>query len=226
MTHEENRATREPVGVFLMHRFPVVRAGLALLIQADRRLELVGETGTADETLKGLAAEMPKRNLVVVVGVDAETKEGAFTLIREIRDRFPAASVMACASKAEMSWVSRSLFAGADGFIDHIVRPDQFLQALCEAAAGRSVLVGPPSEWLGPLADSLERPSIDILLSTREQEVLRLAAEGGTARQIGESLGLAQRTITTHLGRIYGKLGVKSRVAALHAASEAGLLLS
>ena len=53
---------------------------------------------------------------------------------------------------------------------------------------------------------------------------MRVAAEGLTARQIGTRLGVRERTVTTHLARIYGKLGVGSRMAAIRQASRSGLV--
>ena len=61
-------------------------------------------------------------------------------------------------------------------------------------------------------------------LSESEREVLKVAAEGLTARQIGTRLGVRERTVTTHLARIYGKLGVGSRMAAIRQASRSGLV--
>jgi len=61
-------------------------------------------------------------------------------------------------------------------------------------------------------------------LTARELEVLTLAAEGLTAREMAERLGVSERTITTHLGRIYGKLGVGSRLAAVRLAVRSGLV--
>ena len=54
--------------------------------------------------------------------------------------------------------------------------------------------------------------------------MLSVASEGLTSRQIADRLGVRERTVTTHLSRIYGKLGVRSRVAALRAAATAGLI--
>ena len=58
----------------------------------------------------------------------------------------------------------------------------------------------------------------------RELEVLRVATEGLTARQIGHRLGVRERTVTTHLAHIYRKLGTGSRVAAITAAARSGLV--
>jgi ATP/maltotriose-dependent transcriptional regulator MalT len=61
------------------------------------------------------------------------------------------------------------------------------------------------------------------VVTEREREVLALAAQGFTARQIGNRLGVAERTVTTHLDHIYRKLGVSGRVAAITAGTQLGL---
>ena len=93
------------------------------------------------------------------------------------------------------------------------------------AAQGEVVLAGVPDSWVGRIADNVERNvSTEPVLTQREVEVLEVAAEGLTARQISHRLGVRERTVTTHLGRIYRKLGTSGRVAALAAASEFGML--
>jgi DNA-binding NarL/FixJ family response regulator len=87
------------------------------------------------------------------------------------------------------------------------------------------VLTGPPSEALGQVAAALmQRRQIESGLTRREREVLDLAAEGLTARAIGDRLGVRERTVTTHLTRIYQKLGVATRLGAVRAAARAGLV--
>jgi DNA-binding NarL/FixJ family response regulator len=87
------------------------------------------------------------------------------------------------------------------------------------------VLAGPPHELVGAIAEGLERRGETAThLTEREREVLTVAAEGLTAREIASRLGVHERTITTHLGRIYGKLGVGTRVAALRVAAHSGLV--
>jgi DNA-binding NarL/FixJ family response regulator len=100
-----------------------------------------------------------------------------------------------------------------------------FLQALRNAHQGEMVLAGPPVEVVGEIADGIERRrEVEVRLTAREREVLTVAAEGLTAKQIADRLGVRERTVTTHLGRIYGKLGVGSRLAAIRAAARSGLV--
>ena len=105
------------------------------------------------------------------------------------------------------------------------IDPVEFLQSLRRAADREMVLAGPASGSVGQIAEGLERRrEIDVRLTERERQVLSVAAEGLTAREIAGRLGVRERTITTHLARIYGKLGVGSRLAAIRIAARAGLV--
>lgn len=212
------------LGVVLVDPLPVVRAGLALLIDGRSDMDVVAEAGTVGETLEVLM-RLRRRSAVVLVGLGIDGEHDAFWLIRTIRERFPSFAVLACGAKADPIVISRALFVGADGFVDKNTDPVEFLEALRSAARGEMVLAGPPSEWVGAIADGLDRRrELERKLTERECQVLQVAAEGLTAREIAERLGVRERTVTTHLGRIYGKLGVGSRVAAVRAAAVSGLV--
>jgi DNA-binding NarL/FixJ family response regulator len=87
------------------------------------------------------------------------------------------------------------------------------------------VLEGLPPDWLVPLTKRIgRRRDGTAVLTGREREILTVAAEGLTARQIGSRLRVSERTVTTHLFRIYRKLGADNRVAAIAAAARSGLI--
>ena len=82
------------------------------------------------------------------------------------------------------------------------------------------VIAGPAADSVGTIAEGIERRrSQTFRLTRREREVLAVAAEGLTAREIADRLGVRERTVTTHLARIYGKLGAGNRLAALRLAA-------
>lgn len=212
------------MGVVLVDPLPVVRAGLGSLIADRSDLEVLAEAGTAEEALEAIG-RLRRMKVVVLVGLSLDGEKDAYWLIRTLRERFPALAVLACGARAEAMSISRALFMGADGFVDKNVDPAQFLESVRDALEGEMVLAGPPSEWVGAIAEGLERRhEIETRLTEREREVLTVAAEGLTAREIATRLGVRERTVTTHLGRIYGKLGVGSRVAAIRAAAGSGLV--
>lgn len=219
-----SRSLRRRLGVVLVDPLPVVRAGLALLIDERPDMDVVLEAGTADEALDGLD-RIRHRSIVVLIGLGLEGDRDAYWLMRAIRERHPGIAVIGCGARADAMSISRALFMGADGYVDKNADPLEFLQAMQDAAEGEMVLVGPPSEWVREIAQGLERRrEVETKLTERERQVLRVAAEGLTAREIGERLGVRERTVTTHLGRIYAKLGVGTRVAAVRVASVSGLV--
>jgi DNA-binding NarL/FixJ family response regulator len=212
------------LGVILVDPLPVVRAGIGLLIQDRPDLEVVAEAGTAEEALAAVA-RVRRGKVIVLVGMSLDGSHDSFWLIRTIREQFPAMTVLGCGARSDALVISRALFVGADGFVDKNIDPSEFLQALRRAAEGEMVLAGPPSEWVGAIAEGLDRRREgETRLTEREREVLNVAAEGLTAKEIAARLGVRERTVTTHLGRIYGKLGVGSRVAAIRAAADSGLV--
>ena len=102
----------------------------------------------------------------------------------------------------------------------NVERASNVLDALRRTARGSVVLEGVPKNWFGPIAASPIQPPEPTALTDREVEVLHAAAEGLTARQIGTRLGVSERTVTTHLSRIYKKLGASGRIAAITAAAD------
>ena len=215
-------AFRERRAVIVVDPLPVVRAGLSMLLGSRPVFEVVAGVGTAADALAALEG-VP--TACVLVGLGLEGPNDAYGLTETIRDRVPSATVIALGSRSDTRTISRALLSGAGAFVDKNVEPDEFLDSMDLAVAGEMVLAGPPSEWVGEIAGALDqgdRPNGP--LTFRERQVLSVASEGLTSRQIADRLGVRERTVTTHLSRIYGKLGVRSRVAALRAAATAGLI--
>ena len=220
----DDPAPRRRLGVVLVDPLPVVRAGLAKLIAEHPELEILVETGDADEAIEAIG-RLRRSRVVVLVGLGLNGFHDSFWLIRTLRERYPMHAVLGCGANADAVMVSRALFVGADGFVDKNVDPVEFLASLRKAADREMVLVGPPNGSLGDIVDGIEqRRQLDARLTEREREVLAVAAEGLTAREIADRLGVRERTITTHLGRIYGKLGVGNRLSAIRAAARSGLV--
>jgi DNA-binding NarL/FixJ family response regulator len=217
-------APRRKLGVVLVDPLPVVRAGLALLIDERPDMEVLAEAGSAVEGVD-LLSRVRRSRIVVLVGLGLEGDHDASWLIRTIRERFPTHALLAMGANADPTMVSRALFVGADGYVDKNCDPTEFLVAIRKVADREMVLQGPVASAVGAIADGIElRRDMDLRLTGREREVLAIAAEGLTARQIATRLGVRERTVTTHLARIYGKLGVGNRLAAVRMAARSGLV--
>ena len=213
------------LGVLIVEPVHVTRAGLSLLIRSREDMEVAAEAATGNEALQAARTLRHRGAMVVLVGLGIRGDHDAYWLIRSIREHCPSFAIVGCGASPSRIAVSRALFVGADGFMDQNSDPDEFLDGLRAAARGELVLTGLPEDYLGSLADAIDvQVDAGQSLTEREKEVLAVAAEGLTARQIGDRLGMRERTVTTHLGHIYWKLGVTGRVEALTAAARAGLV--
>lgn len=216
--------TKRCLGVVIIDALPVVRAGIALLVATSPDLEVLGQARSADEGLRAVSA-IRRSRVAVLVGLGLDGAHDAPWLIRAIRERHPAHVVLALGANADPTSISRALFVGADGYIDKRAEPEEFLTAITRAATNEMTIAGAEPGAIGFIAESLQRRrELDSRLTYREREVLTVAAEGLTAREIAARLGVRERTVTTHLGNIYGKLGVGSRLAAVRIATRSGLV--
>ena len=187
-------------------------------------MEILAEASDGLDGVDALA-RVRRSRVVVLVGLGLEGEHDASWLIRTVRERFPSHAILAMGANADPTMVSRALFVGADGYVDKNIDPGDFLGAIIKVADREMVLQGPVAAAVGQIADSIDlRRDLDVRLTGREREVLAVAAEGLTARQIATRLGVRERTVTTHLGRIYGKLGVGNRLSAIRMAARSGMV--
>jgi DNA-binding NarL/FixJ family response regulator len=212
------------LGVVVVDPFPVVRAGLTSTIGASAGLEVLAEASSADEAVT-VVGGVRRTRVVVLVAMGLAGERDSYWLIRTLRERYPGHAILGLGSNADPHVVSRALFVGADGFVDKNIELDEFLAAIKSAGSDEMVIAGPAAASVGKIAEGIERRrSVGLRLTKREREVLAVAAEGLTAKEIAERLGVRERTVTTHLARIYGKLGVGNRLAALRLAARSGLV--
>ena len=224
MSDADGRKIHFRQGVAVVEPFAVVRAGLVRIIDASPELEVVASAASAEEAIR-IVDRFPGRRLVILVGMGLPDEQDAYWLIRALRERSPQHVILGMGENADPNTVSRALFTGADGFVDKNVEVDEFLAAIADSGEDHVVIAGPAAASVGTIAEGIERRRAPTFkLTPREREVLLIASEGLTAREIADRLGVRERTVTTHLARIYGKLGVGNRLAALRLAARSGLV--
>ncbi|MFF4121658.1 response regulator transcription factor [Streptomyces sp. NPDC001714] len=195
----------------------VVRAGLRALLEGEPDLEVIAEAGSGEEAVR-LAVQM-KPDVVLMdlrfAGADIDGIEA----VRRLAVEAPAVPVLMLTSFSGRADVVRALEAGARGYALKAGPPEELFRAVRGAAAGAMALA---PEVVGELVGQVVRPDAD--LTEREVEVVRLAAEGLSNRAIAETLFLSEATVKTHLVRIYRKLKVENRAAAVTEAARRGLI--
>jgi DNA-binding NarL/FixJ family response regulator len=213
-----------PEHVLVLDPSPVIVEAISMFLDAQPDLEVTIRAESGEELLNRLKPTRG-RSTLALVAMELTGKQDVYSVIHALRERHPTVRIAAFGAVIDRMAISRALFVGADGFIDKRANPIQFLDGIRQILRGEMVLAGVPKDWLGPIANSIERhegPSTE--LTPRETEILRVAAEGLTAKEIALELGLAERTVTTHLANIYSKLQVGTRVAAVMKAANLGLI--
>jgi two-component system, NarL family, response regulator DevR len=200
-----------PVRVFLVDDHEVVRRGVAEVLEDDPGITVAGEAGSVAEALARVPAVRPD---VVVIDMRLPDGDGA-TLCRELRARVPALRCLILTSYSDQDALAAAIEAGASGFLLKQVRGPALVSALrTVAAGGRSfddVIAGVPRSRPAAAAAGSDRLG---LLTDQERSVLRLIGEGLTNRQIGERMGLAEKTVKNYTSHLLAKLGLERRTQA------------
>lgn len=201
------------IRVFLVDDHEVVRRGVAELLDAQGDLRVVGESGTAASTLPRIAATSPD-----VVLLDVRLPDGdGIELCRAIRSRFPRVRCLVFTAFDDDEATYAAVLAGAAGYVLKDVRGPSLVEAVRRVARGGSLLS--PSV-VARLVTALDRPSAperdadEPPLTRRERQLLRLISEGLTNRQIGERLGIREKTVKNYVSGLLAKLGMERRTQA------------
>jgi DNA-binding NarL/FixJ family response regulator len=189
--------------VLLVDDHPVMRAGLALMIEQAQELSFCGEAGTPAEALD-LAEKLTPD--LVVLDLMLGGRDGV-PLIGDLLAAHPAARILVYSSLDETVHARRALRAGAAGYLMKSENLDAVRAALLTIAAGKRAMSEAMRDMLAE--ESLGGPQpVEDRLSDRESQVLRLVAEGFTLGEIAKELNLSVKTIGGYRERLKIKVGV------------------
>lgn len=195
------------------------RDGVVRGLTNSGRVHVVGECGGGRDALELIERERPD---VAVVDYQMPDIDGLGVVHAVVRDHLPT-RVLLLSAITDGPIVYAALEAGAGGFIGKDATRDQIVQAVVDVAAGRAVL--PPELTAGVLEEIRVRRTVDApVLSERERQVLRGFADGKSIPQLAAELYLGASTVKTHTQRLYEKLGVTDRAAAVAVAMRHRLL--
>jgi two-component system NarL family response regulator len=205
--------TERPLRVLIADDHPVVREGLAAMLEASGDFMVVAQ---AENAAQALALFVEHRPDVALVDLRMPGG-GGIAAIEAIRRKLPEARVLVLTSYDGDEDIYRALVAGARGYLLKSAPLAELRAALRAAAAGKRVL---PPEVAGRLAARLPQSE----LTPRELAVLREIVRGRSNKEIGKELGVAESTVKTFVLGVLGKLGVDDRTGAAVAAIRRGLV--
>ena len=216
---EEGWPVEEFVTAVVVDDHPFYRDGVVRGLTMSGRVKVLGEAGDGREGLELIRAESPD---VAVVDYQMPDLDGLDVVRAIVRDDLPTA-VLLLSAITDSAIVFAALEAGARGYLAKDASRADVVSAVEQVARGRNVV---PPELAGALADQirLRASSAGPVLSERERQVLDGFARGLSIPQVAAELYVAPSTVKTHTQRLYEKLGVSDRAAAVAEAMRRGLL--
>ena len=195
--------------VFVVDDHPLLRQGLALLINREADLAVCGEAEEAKAAMKAIAARQPD---ILIADISLNGPDG-LDLLKNIRALYPGLPVLILSMHDESIYAERALRARANGYIMKQEATEKVLVAVRRILGGDIYLSDRMANKL--LHQYISGTSVDLssqlsALSDRELEVFRLIGEGRSTRQVAEKLQLSMKTVETYQAHIKTKLSLRS----------------
>jgi DNA-binding NarL/FixJ family response regulator len=192
--------------VFVVDDHPLLRQGLALLINREPDLTVCGEAANTQDAMKAIAAKRPD---ILIVDISLNGPDG-LDLLKALRSSYPDLPVLILSMHDETIYAERALRARANGYIMKQEATEKVLVAVHRILGGDIYLSERMSNKL--LHQYFSGASVDTnsRLSDRELEVFRFIGEGCSTRHIAEKLHLSIKTVETYQAHIKDKLSLRS----------------
>ena len=203
----------EKIRVLLVDDHPMVREGMKRLLEGEGSFEVVGEVESVEEALEEL--ERGKAEIVVMdiqlPGVDGV--EGT----RLMKARHPEVKVVIVSAYGE-DYLVPSIDAGADGYLLKTLPPDELVRSMHQVAMGQSPVDAALTRHLMDQAAAGKGAEGEGMPTERQQDVLKLVANGLSSKELASRLFISQTTLKREFRNIFNLLGVNDRA---HAVAEA-----
>jgi two-component system NarL family response regulator len=199
--------------VLVVDDHALLRTGVANIINHEPDLRVIAEASNGLEAVAAFEKFHPDVTLLdlrmpVMEGVEA---------VRQIRERDPLAKVIVLTTYDTDEDITRALKAGAKAYVLKDISADALVACIHDVLAGKTYLAPAAA---AKLAEGVTR----VQLTPRERSSLQLIADGKSNKEIANDLGISERTVKTHLGPLFEKLGVTSRTEAVKIATRRGLV--
>lgn len=203
----------QPLRLLLVDDHPVMRAGLANVLNLDPAFHVVAQCDDGAAALRLWREHTPD---VTLLDISLGGMDGIETL-RQLRAQFPAACVLMLTSSEALEDVRRALAAGAAGYVTKNIRSGELASAICQAHRNARALSANIQQLMAEQEESGH-------LTAREIEVLGFVRRGFTNAEIGRLLGISERTVRAHMEVLMRKLDASDRASAVARGFETGLL--
>ncbi|KOX10378.1 response regulator [Micromonospora profundi] len=199
------------IRVFLLDDHEVVRRGLADLLQSSGDIEVVGESGSAQEAARRIPALRPD-----VAILDARLPDGnGIDVCRDVRAVDSSIKGLILTSYEDDEALFAAIMAGAAGYVLKQIRGTDLVDAVRRVAAGQSLLdPAITTRVLERIRNGVEEPRELKSLTEQERRILEYVAQGLTNREIAGKMFLAEKTVKNYVSSVLAKLGLERRTQA------------
>jgi DNA-binding NarL/FixJ family response regulator len=201
--------------VFIVDDHYMVIEGIRTLLQAEKDIELIGHASNAASCLSFLQSRQPD---VILMDISMPEKSGV-ELCKEVREMYPTVFVIGLSTFNQFTFIDSMMEKGASGYLLKNADKEEIIEAIHIVAKGKTYLSDEAASTLKNAAHE-ESP----VLTRRENEVLRLIADGLTNPEIAEKLFLSLSTVDTHRKSLMRKLNIKNTALLIRYAIEHKLI--
>lgn len=196
--------------VMLVEDQAVVRQGLKVILEQDKKIRVTNEAENGMEAIKIL-----EKHHIDLIMMDVRMPHmNGIEATRIIKKQWPEVKILILTTFNDDEYAIQSLKEGADGFLLKTSEPDKLIEAVYQTMEGGMLLHHEVARRVVPQllkGDKLDKPALHIDLSQRELSITKLVGEGKTNKEIAQELYLSVGTVKNHITQILQKTGLRDR---------------
>lgn len=214
------------INILLVDDHPMIRAGIKSLLEGEKNIETVDEVSDGEDCME---LSDIKKYQVIIMDIKMPKKSGIDTT-KDLLKKYPNLNVLALSMHDEQDFIIKMLQAGAKGYLLKNSPKEELLKAIESVSNGENYFSNDVSSIMLSKYIHKEFPTakkdyiLDVQLTKRETEIIKMIAEELTNGEIAEKLNISIRTVDTHRRNLLQKLDVKNTAGLVRYALQNGLL--